>query len=188
MEGSLQNHFLIAMPSLADPFFAKRVVYLCEHSEEGAMGLVINHPLELTVKDLLEQVKIEPTHEHDPEALQQPVFIGGPVNPERGFVLHTPQSGWNSSLQLTPDLMVTTSRDILEVLGTDREPMDYLVVLGYSGWSAEQLETEIKENSWLVIPATQELLFDVPPQERWKKAAGSLGIDIWSLGPEAGHS
>lgn len=185
MQDSLENHFLIAMPSLEDPFFARRVVYICEHNEEGAMGLVINHPLELTLEELLKQAELVSGGD---SALDTPVYLGGPVSPERGFVLHTPQASWASSLRLTPDLMITTSRDILEAMGTDAEPDDYLILLGYSGWSAEQLEDEIKENSWLVIPADSHLLFDTPCDDRWHKAAECLGIDIRMLGSEAGHA
>lgn len=183
---SLQNHFLIAMPSLDDPLFKRTVTYICEHNQDGAMGLIINQPVDLTVNALLEQLEIVvPTSR---PALTGPVFAGGPVARDRGFVLHHPQDVWRSSLQLSDDIMITTSKDILEQLGTDAAPDKFLLTLGYAGWEAGQLERELAENSWLTIPADADIMFNTPVQERWQKATEKLGIDIWQLGPDVGHA
>ncbi|RUO19801.1 YqgE/AlgH family protein [Aliidiomarina haloalkalitolerans] len=183
---SLQNHFLIAMPGLNDPFFHHTVTYVCEHNEEGAMGLVINQPVGLTVASLLEQIEVEVTTTRSLEDIH--VLTGGPVATDRGFVLHPPQEGWRSSLQLSDEIMITTSRDILESLGSDRAPQHFLLTLGYAGWDAGQLEEEIADNSWLTIPADADLLFHTPTAQRWEKAAERLGFDINQLSSEAGHA
>lgn len=187
---SLQNHFLIAMPSLTDPLFSRTVTYICEHNEEGAMGLIINQPVDLNVSSLLEKLEIVvpegQTDEH--RSLAAPVYSGGPVAKDRGFVLHPPQDTWRSSLQLSDDIMITTSKDILESLGSSAAPHKFILTLGYAGWDAGQLEQELAENSWLTIPADADILFQTPVRERWQRAAEKLGIDIWQLGPEAGHA
>ncbi len=181
----LQNHLLIAMPSLEDPFFERSVVYLCEHNEEGAMGLTLNVPLELNLYDLLVQMKLPEPGEHLKEV---PVLAGGPVHNDRGFVLHTPQAGYHSSRALSDDLMITTSLDILTNLGTDAAPEQYLVTLGYAGWEAGQLEQELLENSWLTVPASLDLLFDTPMVDLWQAATATLGINIWQMPQQAGHA
>jgi len=182
---NLQNHFLVAMPSLKDGFFERSVIYLCEHNDKGAMGLTVNVALDLDLRTMLTQMKL-PT---PAESLSgRPVLAGGPVSTDRGFVLHTPMTGFHSSLRLAPELMVTTSLDILSTLGTAAAPDQYLVALGYAGWEAGQLEQELLDNSWLTIPADPELLFKVPLKDRWQTAAGRLGIDVWQLAPEAGHA
>lgn len=186
---NLQGQLLVAMPSLEDPFFQRSVAYVCEHNEEGAMGLVLNQPIEnLNLAKLLS--KVQDLHRDNLSATQltQPVFAGGPVNQERGFVLHTAQPGWASSLSVEGDLMVTTSKDILQILGTDLEPSKYLVTLGYAGWDAGQLEQEIADNSWLIVPADAELIFDVAPSDLWEASGRKLGIDIAQISPEAGHA
>ncbi|MFH7564303.1 MULTISPECIES: YqgE/AlgH family protein [Oceanimonas] len=182
---SLEHHFLIAMPSLKDPFFAGSVTYVCEHNEEGAMGLVINIPVDMQLHELLHQLELTP--EDIPE-LDQPVLQGGPVAADRGFVLHTPVEGFNSSQMLADDLMVTTSRDVLETLGTDDAPEKYLVTLGYAGWTPGQLEQELVENSWLTVPADSSLIFDTPIGQRWHQAIGRLGIDSRQLSSQVGHA
>lgn len=183
---SLQNHFLIAMPGLNDPFFQRSVTYICEHNQEGAMGLMINQPVDMTIAKLLEQIEIEvPTDKY----LQMAhVYTGGPVATDRGFVLHTPQQGWRSSLQLGDDIMITTSRDILESLGSEQAPPQFILALGYAGWDPGQLEQEIADNSWLTIPADADLLFNTPTPDRWSKAAERLGFDISQLSSQAGHA
>ncbi|RUO30175.1 YqgE/AlgH family protein [Aliidiomarina sanyensis] len=183
---SLQNHFLIAMPGLDDPFFHRTVTYVCEHNEEGAMGLIINQPVGLTVASLLEQIEIQVPPSKALELAQ--VLTGGPVATDRGFVLHTPQKGWRSSLQLGDDIMITTSKDILESFGSDKAPPHFILTLGYAGWEAGQLEQEIADNSWLTIPADAELMFHTPTADRWSKAAERLGFDIAQLSSEAGHA
>ncbi|MBY6186356.1 YqgE/AlgH family protein [Marinobacter hydrocarbonoclasticus] len=185
---NLSNHLLIAMPSLKDPFFQRSVTYLCKHDEEGAMGLVINQPIELGLDDLLRQMKIQDSDFVLPAGLCNRVMVGGPVLPDRGFVLHSPLHGMASSQPLTSDLMITTSKDILKTLGSQAGPEQYLVALGYAGWDAGQLEQELAKNSWLTIPAELDLLFDVPLEERWSEATRRLGIDIWQISSEVGHS
>lgn len=148
MSMNLTNHFLVAMPGMKDPYFQNSVIYVCEHNEDGAMGLMINAPVDITVGNMLKQVEVQPVHPRLFEAsLDRPVYNGGPISEDRGFILHKPKDYYESSVQMTDDLAVTTSRDILSVLGTEAEPSDYLVALGYSGWSAGQLESELVENS-----------------------------------------
>lgn len=184
---SLQNHLLIAMPSLQDTFFERSVIYLCEHDEKGAMGIMINRPIGIDVNELLRQMQLD--EEFDlVTSLGSTVLIGGPVNPERGFVLHTPQSTWNNSQGLTDEIMLTTSRDVLNALGSEAAPEQFIVALGYAGWSRNQLEQELADNTWLSIPATKELLFDIGFDDRWQQATESLGFDIWQLSNQTGHA
>jgi putative transcriptional regulator len=181
---NLTNHFLIAMPGMNDPFFARTVTYLCQHGEEGALGIIINRPSELTLSDIMEQMEID---------LQEsaigriPVYFGGPVQPERGFVLHEPAGDWNSTLKISDSISLTTSRDILEAIGQGEGPRNILVALGYAGWGKGQLEREIVENSWLNAPANQSILFNQPAADRWKAAAELMGVDISLLTAQAGH-
>ena len=182
---SLENHLLIAMPSLDDSMFNKTVTYICEHNDEGAMGLIINLPVNITLNELL--AEIDADKETSPK-LEQQVLTGGPVSPSRGFVLHSPQGCWTSSLALSSEVMITTSKDILEALGTTKEPSQYMVTLGYAGWGPGQLEQEISANSWLTTPADNEILFETPIEERWKKATEKLGIDIAHLSSDIGHA
>ncbi|MBO1271926.1 MAG: putative transcriptional regulator [Shewanella sp.] len=184
---SLQNHFLIAMPSLNDTFFERSLIYICEHDAKGAMGLMVNRPIGLEVQELLAQLDLKEAPQIIP-SLENQVLIGGPVNPERGFVLHSNQPHWANSNQVSDELMLTTSRDILAALGTAKAPIHFLVVLGYAGWSRNQLEQELAENSWLTIPATKALLFDTPFEERWEKATHSLGFDAWQMSGDIGHA
>jgi len=182
---SLENQLLIAMPSLDDQYFNKTVTYICEHNDEGAMGLIINLPVNLSLHDLLSQIQ-EDKDEHP--LLNQRVLSGGPVSKERGFVLHSPQDGWSSSLSLSDEFMITTSKDILLALGTEDAPDNFVVTLGYSGWGPGQLEEEIKNNSWLTTPADSEILFNTPIGQRWKKATEKLGIDLAHLSSDVGHA
>lgn len=182
---SMCNHFLIAMPSLADPNFYHSVTYVCEHNENGAMGLVINHSLELTLGDVLDQMDID---SDDPAVNGQQVFAGGPVQPERGFVLHRPAGSWDSMLAVTDDIAITTSRDILQSLASGDGPGDSLVALGYAGWAAGQLEQEMLANAWLSGPADHDIIFRVPSDERWRAAASLLGVDLDRLSEDVGHA
>ncbi|AZQ84922.1 YqgE/AlgH family protein [Colwellia sp. Arc7-635] len=182
---SFENQLLIAMPSLDDSYFNKTVTYICEHNAEGAMGLIINLPINVTLNELL--VQIDEDKEHAPELSQQ-VLTGGPVSQDRGFVLHSTQLGWNSSLALSKEVMITTSKDILMALGTDQAPEKYMVTLGYAGWGPGQLEEEIKANSWLLTPADDDIVFDTPIEQRWKKATEKLGFDLAHLSNEIGHA
>jgi len=181
---NLTNHFLIAMPGMADPFFAKTVTYLCQHTREGALGIIINRPSELTLGDIMQQMNIDITEE---EVGKMPIYFGGPVQPERGFVLHEPCGKWDSTLQVAPAICLTTSRDILEAISVGEGPRKSLVALGYAGWGLGQLEREMVENAWLSSPADKSILFDVASAQRWKAAAELMGIDISLLTSQAGH-
>ncbi len=181
---NLTNHFLIAMPGMADPFFAKTVTYLCQHGPDGALGIIVNRPSDLTLGEIMRQMNIETQED---EIAQLPIYFGGPVQPERGFVLHEPIGQWDSTLKVSPSISLTTSRDILEALGHGDGPRKVLVALGYAGWGKGQLEREMVENAWLSAPANQSILFDYPSAQRWKAAAELVGIDISLLTTQAGH-
>ncbi len=186
---NLKNHFLVAMPSMVDPYFKQSVIYVCEHNDDGAMGIMINAPIEVTVEKMLEQVDVEPVHPQiNTASLKQQVLNGGPVSEDRGFILHIPKDDYQSSVQMTDGLSMTTSKDILTVLGTEAEPKQYLVALGYSGWEAGQLEQEMADNSWLSIEADTDIIFKTPVDERWRKALTKLGIDAANLSAESGHA
>lgn len=181
----LTNHFLIAMPSMDDPNFSQSVTYVCEHNDEGAMGIVINRPLDVSVAEVLDQLEIEG------KAGQQnsdPVYSGGPVLSERGFILHRPHGKWESSLNVTSDIAVTTSKDILGALGAGIGPEESIFALGYAGWGAGQLEAEMSENTWLSAPANIDILFRVPPERRWVEAARLIGIDPRLISGSSGHA
>ena len=183
--GSLANHFLIAMPNLRDPNFARSVTLICEHSSEGAMGIVINRSTDLCLADVLEQMDIDGGGS---QRRDMPVYLGGPVQNNRGFVLHEPLGKWESTLAVTQSLGVSTSRDILLALAENRGPQRCLLALGYAGWSAGQLEHEIGENTWLSGPADNQILFDTPAEARWGAAVKHLGVDLAALSSEAGHA
>lgn len=182
---SFRDHFLIAMPGLADPNFTHTVTYICEHNDEGAMGIVINRPMIVTLGDILEQMEVEPSKSVD---IQQQVFEGGPVQTEHGFVIHSPVGAWESSLTITPDIALTTSRDILSAIGHGEGPQHYLIALGYAGWGPGQLEEEMAQNAWLSGPASQKILFDTPLEKRWAAAAALLGVDLNLLSSDIGHA
>lgn len=184
---SLQHHFLVAMPSLEGSYFERTVVYICEHDAKGAMGLVINQPSSVSLNDLLSQLNINDTLPHRVSA-ETKILLGGPVKPERGFVLHTKQSGWKQSTTLANDLMLTTSQDILSSLGTPKAPTQFLVALGAAFWSRGQLEQELADNTWLTIPASHTLLFDTDYELRWQHATQPLGFDAWQLSSQMGHA
>lgn len=182
---SLQNHLLIAMPSLDDGVFARSVTYLCEHNEDGAMGIILNQPSKMTFTELLHHATKSDIAAPDQS---RTVLNGGPVAPDRGFVLHSAQEGWSSSLLLTESLMITTSKDILTAIDTDQGPKYSLVALGYAGWEAGQLEQEIRDNAWLCVEGDASFLFDTPLHLKWDKAIAKLGISPWQLGSEKGHA
>lgn len=182
---SLAEHFLIAMPAMDDPNFFRSVTLVCQHDQEGAMGLVINHPADFRFGELLEQMKLETT---DASLADRPVLAGGPVQPDRGFVLHDDPRPWDSSLRLGNGLAVTTSRDILEAIARGEGPARWQLALGYAGWTAGQLEAEMAANSWLTVPADAGLVFDTPVELRWRAAAGRLGVDLDRLADYAGHA
>jgi putative transcriptional regulator len=181
----LTNHFLIAMPSLADPNFSRTVTYLCEHTEEGALGIVINRPTGVQLGELLEHLGLQAGGGNISE---QPVFLGGPVQQDRGFVLHRPAGQWDSSLRIADDVVLTTSQDILAAITKAQGPQDYLVALGYAGWGPGQLEEEMAENAWLSGPASADIMFGQPSEWRWRNAAALLGVDLSLLPSDAGHA
>ena len=182
---SLTDHFLIAMPGLADANFTHTVTYICEHNERGAMGLVVNRPLDLTLREVLEHMEITPGERPEVDGT---IFSGGPVQPEHGFVLHTPVGEWDASLAITDRIAVTTSRDVLTAVNEGRGPEHYLICLGYAGWGEGQLEEEMAQNAWLSGPADPSILFDTPADRRWSAAAALLGVDLNLLSSEAGHA
>lgn len=190
----LTNQFLIAMPGMADETFAGAVVYMCEHTDKGALGLVINKPIDIKLKNLFEKVELTLDRA---DLANEPVYFGGPVQTERGFVLHERLGGdgggdggghYNSSLQIPGGLEMTTSKDVLEALSHGAGPKKILVTLGYSGWSAGQLEEEIGRNGWITVSAEPGIIFDTPVEQRYDKALSLLGIDPRMLSQEAGHA
>jgi len=182
---NLTHHFLIAMPSMADPHFAKTLTFICEHNDKGALGLVVNRPIEMSLQTLLEQVSI-------PFGAEQfksiPVHFGGPVQVDRGFVLHRPLGQWQSTLAVSPDVGLTTSKDILQAVARGEGPPHLLITLGYAGWAPGQLENELAQNAWLTVQAKPEVIFDLRAEDRLPAAMGLLGIDFASLSDEAGHA
>ena len=186
---SLKNHLLIAMPALEDENFSKTVTYICEHNEEGAMGLILSVPIDIAFKEVVEQVDKAVLDGTLIDTIDDiPVYLGGPVEPEHGFVLHTPQGEWTSSMKLSEKLVLTTSSDIISAIAMGNGPDHYIVALGYAGWGAGQLEQEIAENSWLSVPADMTQLWDISPAERWSKAEALLGIDLRSISNDVGHA
>ena len=186
---NLQHHFLIAMPGLQDPLFKRSVVYICEYNDDGAMGIIINKPLEnQKVEGVLDKLKIKPEGRDPAIRLDKPVFVGGPLAEDRGFILHTPPDNFSSSIRISDNTIITTSRDVLETLGTPTQPSEVIVALGYSSWEKGQLEEEILENAWLTAPADLNILFKVPIADRWREAAKLIGIDIQTMPVDAGHA
>jgi putative transcriptional regulator len=184
-DGSLTNQLLIAMPGMADPNFSTTVTLICEHNDDGALGIVINRPTTLKLGGLFEQLAVE---DADPDVADGPVLSGGPVGIERGFVLHGPECSYESTLEVSDEIRLTLSRDVIDAMAAGDGPEHALVALGYAGWDAGQLEEEMLANSWLNVPATPEIVFETPFADRWNSAARTLGIDISSLPADAGHA
>jgi putative transcriptional regulator len=182
----LSQQFLLAMPGMVSGSLADTVIYICEHTEHGALGLVINRPTDLTVGNLLKRIELDLSLEIGP-VQNKPVFFGGPVQTDRGFVLHVPAGEYSSSIQLG-DLALTTSRDILQEVAHGGGPAQILITLGYAGWGAGQLESEIAQNAWLNVLASNEILFKTPPEGRYEAALGQLGIRAAMLTGDAGHA
>jgi putative transcriptional regulator len=183
---SFAGHFLIAMPAMGDPNFARGITYLCQHSEEGAMGLVINRLSDYSLGDVLTQMRMSCERE---EVAATPVLLGGPVQPERGFVLHdTGDRRWDSSYRVNAALTVTTSRDILAAMADGEGPKRALVALGYAGWGAGQLEQELRDNAWLTVEADERILFDTALEERWNAAVALVGVDPGHLASYSGRA
>lgn len=182
---NLTDNFLIAMPALEDPYFSNALVYICEHNENGALGIIVNRPLDMNLAGLFEKIDI-PLEQTGLARL--PVYFGGPVQLDRGFVLHRPVGNWQSTLAINSEIGLTSSRDILAAVGKDGVPAEILVTLGYSGWDAGQLEEELAQNSWLTVPAKSAILFDLPPEERLPAAMQKLGVSFSQLSDVAGHA
>ena len=182
---NLKDHFLIAMPNMADPHFSKTLTYICEHNEQGALGLVVNRPIDMVLSKLLEQVGIPATAK---ECISIPVHFGGPVQTDRGFVLHEPVGQWQSTLAVSSEIGLTTSKDILQAVACGDGPQQLLVTLGYAGWAPGQLEHELAQNAWLTVAARNDVIFELPSEERLAAAMELLGVNYASLSENAGHA
>lgn len=184
-DGFLSNQFLIAMPGMTDPNFSQTVTLVCEHSARGALGIVINRPLTMNLGEVFGQLGLDASQSR---VARDPVLQGGPVQTERGFVLHSPGKSWESTLQVSQRLHLTTSRDILDALAGGGGPEQVIVALGYAGWDAGQLEEEMVNNAWLTAPCDERVIFDTPPEQRWQAAGRLLGINLLHLSSNAGHA
>jgi putative transcriptional regulator len=182
---NLTHHFLIAMPTMADPRFAHTLAFICEHNPDGAVGIVINKPIDMTLSTLYEQIEVPFSN---PRLSDVPVLFGGPVQCDRGFVLHRPLGNWQSTLAIGDDLGLTTSKDVLEAAARGEGPDDMVVSLGYAGWSAGQLEQELAANAWLTVAADADVIFDLPADRRLPAAMQLLGIDFAQLSEDVGHA
>jgi putative transcriptional regulator len=190
---NLTHHFLIAMPNMADPYFAKTLTYICEHNDQGALGIVVNRPIDMTLQGLFERLSLKLK---DNAIADAPIYFGGPVQTDRGFVLHLPAGEWQSTLKVPRGerdgshevIGLTTSKDILEAVGRGEGPAKMMVSLGYAGWSAGQLEHEITQNAWLTVEAKDAIIFDLPAEERLTAALELLGLDYARLADQAGHA
>ena len=185
---NLTDHFLIAMPAMTDPYFNKSLVYIAEHNEHGALGIIVNRPLDMNLLGLLEKIEIKYEAAVASTLVNLPVFFGGPVQTDRGFVLHRPQGQWQSTLPVNAEIGLTSSRDILQSVAAFAKPADVLVSLGYSGWGYGQLEQELADNAWLTVPADPHILFEVPNEGKLPSAMEKLGIDFTHLAENAGHA
>ncbi len=181
----LTNHFLIAMPQLQDAHFFHSVTYICQHDAEGAMGVMINRPLEMQLADIFEQLNISSS---DAKFGKETVYSGGPVQPSHGFVLHRPGKNWEGTMFISDEIALTASSDILNDIAHHNDPKERLIALGYAGWGAGQLEDELAQNAWLSVPADASIIFDLPFDQRWHAAASLLGVDISLLSDEVGHA
>lgn len=182
---NLTDHFLIAMPAMDDPYFSRTLIYIAEHNDQGALGLIVNRPIDMDLATLFEKIEVPL---ESPNVGRLPVYFGGPVQTDRGFVLHRPVGNWQSTLVVTSEVGLTSSRDVLQAVGKDGQPGEIMVTLGYSGWSAGQLENELVQNAWLTVPADPRILFELPFEERLPSAMETLGIDFANLSEKAGHA
>ncbi len=183
-EGSLRNHFLIAMPSLTDSSFAHAITYICEHNADGALGFVINHSLDIQLDEIFQQMGLTNLS----TALSQEVLSGGPLQPDNGFILHSNDQIFESSLKISDDVCLTASKDVLVAMANNTGPKKAIVALGYAGWSPGQLEEEVAANAWLAVPADPEIIFDIPCEQRWASVSAYLGIDLNLIHSTAGHA
>jgi putative transcriptional regulator len=182
---NLTHHFLIAMPAMADPYFARTLTYLCEHNEQGALGVVVNRPIDMSLQALFEQIDVPL---EAPKLIGLPVHFGGPVQVDRGFVLHRPVGHWQSTLPVRDGIALTTSKDVLQAAGRGEGPEQILVTLGYAGWAPGQLEHELAQNAWLTVAAQPDVIFDMPAEVRLAAAMELLGVNFASLSDTAGHA
>ncbi len=182
---NLTDNFLIAMPTLEDPYFSNALVYICEHNENGALGIIVNRPIDMNLAALFEKIDIKLESE---TLADLPVYFGGPVQLDRGFVLHRPVGLWQSTMSVNSEVGLTSSRDILSAVAASGDPSEIIVTLGYAGWDAGQLEDELAQNSWLTVPAKNSILFELPPEERLPAAMQKLGISFTQLSDVAGHA
>lgn len=181
----LSNQFLVAMPGMSDPNFSQTVTLVCEHSAQGALGIVINRPLTMTLGEVFAQLGLDTSKAR---LAAEPVLQGGPVQTDRGFVLHSPGPRWDSTLPVSERLHLTTSRDVLDALARGEGPEEAVIALGYAGWDAGQLEAEMAQNAWLTVPVDERLLFSTPAAERWQAAGRLLGVNLLHLSSDAGHA
>ena len=182
---NLTDHFLIAMPAMDDPYFSRTLIYIAEHNDQGALGLIVNRPIDMDLATLFEKIEVPL---ESPNVGRLPVYFGGPVQTDRGFVLHRPVGNWQSTLVVTSEVGLTSSRDVLQAVGKDGQPGEIMVTLGYSGWGAGQLENELVQNAWLTVPADPRILFELPFEERLPSAMETLGINFSNLSEKAGHA
>ena len=182
---NLTDHFLIAMPAMDDPYFSRTLIYIAEHNDQGALGLIVNRPIDMDLATLFEKIEVPL---ESPNVGRLPVYFGGPVQTARGFVLHRPVGNWQSTLAVTSEVGLTSSRDVLQAVGKGGQPGEIMVTLGYSGWGAGQLENELVQNAWLTVPADPRILFELPFEERLPSAMETLGIDFANLSEKAGHA
>lgn len=182
---NLTDHFLIAMPALDDPYFSKSLIYIAEHNEQGALGIIVNRPIDMSLATLFEKIDVPL---QTSELANLPIFFGGPVQTDRGFVLHRPVGEWQSTLAINQNVGLTSSRDVLQAVARDGQPREIMVTLGYSGWAAGQLESELAQNAWLTVAADPHILFDLPYEDRLPSAMEMLGINIAYLAAHAGHA
>lgn len=184
----LTHNFLIAMPAMSDPNFARSLTYVCEHNEQGALGIIVNRPMNMDLATLFERISIPLETSRDGTLGAMPVYYGGPVQTDRGFVLHRPTGNWQSTLSIKEDIGLTSTRDILQQIGATGAPSEILVTLGYAGWAAGQLEWELSQNAWLTVAADPQVLFELPAEERLTAAMQLLGVDFANLSDVAGHA
>jgi putative transcriptional regulator len=185
IQDSLSNQLLIAMPGMADPNFNSTVTLVCEHNANGALGIIINRPMTMNLGGLFDQLEMA---DADHALANSPILHGGPVARDKGFVLHAPGDSFDTTVTVSDDVQLTLSRDILDAIAAGSGPDNSLVALGYAGWDSGQLEQEMLDNTWLTVPSTPEIIFDVPFSERWSVAAKTIGIDISQISPHAGHA
>ncbi len=185
MSMNLTNQFLIAMPALNDPNFYQTVTYVCIHNEEGAMGIVINRPMPFRLGEVLTQLELEAS---DPAVRESVIFRGGPVQQDRGFIIYQPVSHWESTIKVSDEIGIATSKDILEAISNGTGPGRNLIALGYAGWGSGQLEQELAENAWLSSPADPAIIFDTPTEDRWRTAATLVGVDLQLISSDVGHA